>query len=67
MLDKIRKINIKKAGICSVTIGIINIIVHILIITQTMPYTWVNGGRSVSFELASCQILVLPLKNVGDI
>ncbi|NNU78068.1 hypothetical protein [Clostridium estertheticum] len=52
MLDKIRKINIKKAGVCSVTIGVINIIVHILIITQTMPYTWVNGGRSVSYELA---------------
>ncbi|MGH4124368.1 MAG: hypothetical protein ACREV6_15695 [Clostridium sp.] len=52
MLDKIRQINIKKAGVCSVTIGIINIIVHILIITQIMPYTWVNGGRSVSFELA---------------
>ena len=52
MLDKIRKINIKKAGVCSATIGVINIIVHILIITQIMPYTWVNGGRSVSFELA---------------
>jgi len=52
MLDKIRKINIKKAGVCSVTIGVINIIVHVLIITQIMPYTWVNGGRSVSFELA---------------
>lgn len=52
MLDKIRKIDIKKAGVCSATIGVINIIVHILIITQIMPYTWINGGRSVSFELA---------------
>ncbi|AJA47027.1 hypothetical protein CPAST_c09270 [Clostridium pasteurianum DSM 525 = ATCC 6013] len=52
MLDKIRKVHIKKAGICSVTIGVINIIIHILIITQIMPYTWVNGGRSGSFELA---------------
>lgn len=52
MLDKIRKIDIKKAGVCSAAIGVINIIVHILIITQIMPYTWINGGRSASFELA---------------
>jgi hypothetical protein len=52
MLDKIRKIDIKKAGVFSASMGVINIIVHILIITQIMPYTWVNGGRSVSFESA---------------
>lgn len=52
MLDKIRKIDIKKAGVCSAAIGVINIIIHILIITQILPYTWANGGRSVSFELA---------------
>lgn len=52
MLDKIRKINIKKAGVCSVIIGIINIIVNVLVITKAMSYTWINGGRSVSFEAA---------------
>lgn len=52
MLDKIRKINIKKAGVCSVIIGILNIIVNVLVITKAMPYTWINGGRSVSFDAA---------------
>lgn len=49
MIEKIRKLNLKKAGYCSVTIGIIGIIVHVLVIVQIMPYTWVNGGRSASF------------------
>lgn len=52
MINDIRKIDIKKAGAISATMGIINIIIHILIITQIMSYTWVNGGRSVSFESA---------------
>lgn len=52
MLTWIRKFNLKKAGYISVSIGVVNIIVHILVITGVLPYLWVNGGRSESFSTA---------------
>ena len=52
MLAWIRKFDLKKAGYISVPIGVINIIVHILVITGVLPYLWVNGGRSESFAAA---------------
>ena len=52
MLAWIRKFDLKKAGYISVSIGVINIIVHILVITGILPYLWVNGGRSESFAAA---------------
>lgn len=52
MLAWIRRFDLKKAGYVSVLIGIINIIVHILVITGIIPYLWVNGGRSESFSAA---------------
>lgn len=45
MLNSVRKINLKKAGIGACIVGLINIAVHILVINQLIPYTWVNGGR----------------------
>ena len=52
MLTWIRKFDLKKAGYISVLIGVINIIVHILVIAGAIPYLWVNGGRSESFSAA---------------
>ena len=52
MLTWIRKFDLKKAGYVSVSIGVINIIVHILVIIGVLPYLWVNGGRSESFSAA---------------
>lgn len=49
MLGRIRKLNLKKAGLCSAAIGVINILVHILVIANIIPYLWVNGGRTISF------------------
>ncbi len=49
MLAWIRNRNLKKAGVCSVLIGGINIILHILVITNILPFQWVNGGRTQSF------------------
>lgn len=48
MLNSIRKINLKKAGIGACIIGLINIAVHLLVIIQIIPYTWINGGRTES-------------------
>lgn len=52
MLAWIRKFDLKKAGYIAVSVGVINIIVHILVITGVLPYLWVNGGRSESFTAA---------------
>lgn len=52
MLEWIRKFDLRKAGICGVAIGGVNIIVHILVISNIIPYLWVNGGRTESFAVA---------------
>ncbi len=52
MKEWIRKFNLRKAGFISVAIGVLTIIVHVLVITGVLPYLWVNGGRSESFEVA---------------
>ena len=67
MLNKLRKINLRKAGICSCFAGAMNILVHILVMLQAIPYTWVNGGRTESL-LAARQIsessIVMTLINI---
>ena len=57
MLEWIRKFDLKKTGIVNVSAGLINIIVHVLVILKILPYQWVNGGRTESYEIA-CQISV---------
>lgn len=48
----IKKINLKTAGIISAAIAFITIIIHTLVIMKVMPFTWIGGGRSESFEIA---------------
>jgi hypothetical protein len=38
------------AGIINIVAIVVAIIVHLLVILQAIPYTWINGGRSVSLE-----------------
>ena len=48
MLDKLRKVNMKKAvnmGICFYSL---TFLIQVLIIREIIPLTWVNGGRSES-------------------
>lgn len=52
MLSKLKSINIKKAGMISVCLILLTVILHLLVIYQIMPYTWINGGRSASYEIA---------------
>lgn len=52
MIEKIRKFNIQKAGFISITMGVFAIAVHVLVLTHILPYTWINGGRSASFQAA---------------
>lgn len=62
MLNKIRKFDIKKAGIGACIIGGINILVHLFVIFEIIPYTWTNGGRTESLnaarELAATSIIM---------
>ncbi len=67
MLGQIRKINLKKAGLCSAIIGGINILVHILVITNIIPYLWVNGGRTTAFTEAqqiSANSIIMTIINI---
>jgi len=57
MLDKIRKFDLKKAGYVACIIGLFNIMVHMFVIFQIIPYTWVNGGRTAS-QVAAQEISV---------
>lgn len=49
MLEKLRKINIKTAVYMAIGFYALVILLHILIISGALPFTWVNGGRSESF------------------
>jgi hypothetical protein len=48
----IKKIGLKQAGLIYITMSIITVIVHLLVIFRLMPYTWINGGRSATYEIA---------------
>lgn len=56
-LESVRKISLRKAGIINLSIGLINILIHISVILKIIPFTWVNGGRTESYE-AACSIAV---------
>ncbi|WP_366163083.1 hypothetical protein ABXS71_08615 [Bacillus infantis] len=49
ILEKLRKINMKTAVFMGIIFYTLAILIHFLIISQSIPFTWVNGGRSESF------------------
>ena len=48
MLEKLRKINMKTAVFMGICFYSLTILIHVLIISGIIPFTWVNGGRSES-------------------
>ena len=63
----IRKFDLKKAGWISASIGGINILVHILVILNVIPYLWVNGGRTETFDMAqqiSTSSIIMTIINI---
>ena len=48
-MGKLRKINMKIAVFIGVIFYSLTILIHLLIISEIIPFTWVNGGRSESF------------------
>ena len=68
MFERIRKFDLRRAGVCSVAVGGINIILHILVIANIIPYLWVNGGRSESYAKAqqiSMSSIMITIINIG--
>ncbi|QOR64887.1 hypothetical protein IM538_13620 [Cytobacillus suaedae] len=49
MLEKLRKINMKTAVFMGACFYSLTLLLHVLIISGVIPFTWVNGGRSESF------------------
>ena len=49
MLEKLRKMKLKTAVLMGICFYSSTILLHVLIISSVIPYTWVNGGRSDSF------------------
>ena len=56
-IEKVRQFSLRKAGIINLSIGLINILIHVLVILKILPFTWVNGGRSENYE-AACSLAV---------
>jgi hypothetical protein len=58
-----RKIKVKTAGIIFLSMMALTIIVHLLVIIKILPYEWVNGGRTLSyndaFNTAFVSIIIL--------
>ena len=71
-MNLIKKINLKTAAYINIAIILLVIFCHLLIVFQIIPFSWVNGGRSLTFEsqkqssLISISILFLMIPiNVG--
>lgn len=58
MIKKLRKINLKTAIYMALVFYFLTILIHLLVISEIIPYTWVNGGRSESFA-AQLQISII--------
>lgn len=50
MVEKLRKINLNTAVLMAISFYALTMGLHVLIISRVIPFTWVNGGRSDSFE-----------------
>ena len=48
----INKLSKRTAGKIYAVMGGLTILIHLGVITKLIPYTWINGGRSESYEFA---------------
>jgi len=64
MIQKWRSIiSLRKAGWCSLCVGVIGILLHILVLADILPYQWINGGRTESlsqaYQTAALSIVII--------
>lgn len=50
MINTIRKMHVKTAYQLGGIFYLLTIFIHLLVISEILPFTWVNGGRSESFS-----------------
>ncbi|MCK1999828.1 hypothetical protein MZM54_00340 [[Brevibacterium] frigoritolerans] len=61
MFERLRKISMKTAVLMGICFYSLTILIHTLILSGIIPLTWINGGRSESFDTQ------LPLSIIGII
>src|SRR4051812_23267798 len=49
MIENLRRMNMKTAVILGISFYSLTILIHVLIISGIIPFTWINGGRSESY------------------
>lgn len=47
----IEKIRLKQAGLIYVSMNILVIIVNLLVVFKLMPYAWINGAQTATYEI----------------
>ena len=52
LIKNIQKISLRKAGWITIVVGGIGILLQLLVRCRIVPYQWVNGGRTGSWEEA---------------
>jgi hypothetical protein len=70
-MNLIRKLSLKTAGYVNIIAIIITVITHLLIIFQVIPFTYLNGGRSLTIagarQTSIISIFILALMIVVNI
>ncbi|KAB7672232.1 hypothetical protein [Bacillus sp. B1-b2] len=51
MVNLIRKMKLMTAYVSGGIFYLLTIVLHLLVIVEKIPFTWVNGGRTESFAL----------------
>ncbi|MBP3951742.1 hypothetical protein [Bacillus suaedae] len=49
-MKSIKRINFRTAVLMAISFYSLTILIHLLIIIETIPFVWVNGGRSPTLE-----------------
>ena len=60
MFDTIKYISMKKAVLLGICFYSFTVLIHVLVISGILPYTWINGGRSDSFS-AQFQLSIISI------
>lgn len=68
VLVKLKKINLKTAVLMGIIFYSLTSLIHVLIISKSIPFTWVNGGRSDSFaEQLPISVINIVISIIGVI
>ena len=43
------KISVKQAGIISIVVSVLMVLLHVLVIARVIPFQWINGGMIATY------------------